>query len=73
MEEGRNTRNDDYARSHPHDGDNTTEASDIGVYGDTERENGDSRIPTTEKPADEAVFGKSFLEPQLLCHDNRVG
>ena len=46
MEEGRDIGNDDNARSHPHGGDNTAEAGCIGVDGDIERENGDSRFPT---------------------------
>ena len=46
MEEGRDTGNDDNARSCPHGGNNTAEVGNIGVDGNIERENGDSRFPT---------------------------
>jgi hypothetical protein len=35
--------------------------------------NGDSHFSTNEKTADEAVLGKSLLEPRLLCDDGRDG
>ena len=73
LEASGNTGADDNARSYPHGGDNTAEAGDSGADGDIERENGDSRFPTTEKPSDKTILGESFLEPRLLCHDGRGG
>ena len=46
LEASRNTRTEDNARAYPHGGDNTAEVGNIGVNGDIERENGDSRFPT---------------------------
>jgi hypothetical protein len=43
----------------------------VAEHEDIEKENGDSRFPTKERPADKAVLGKPLLEPQLLCHDGR--
>ena len=73
MEACRDTGTDDNARSYPHGNDNTAEVGDIGADGNIERENGDSRFPTTKKPTDKTVLGKSLLEPRLLCNDCRDG
>jgi hypothetical protein len=68
MEAGRNIGNNDNAGSYTHGRDNTAEVGGGRIDGDIEGENGDSRFPTSEKPSDETVLGKSFLEPRLLCH-----
>lgn len=57
MEESRNIRNNDNARSCPHGGDNTPEVGGGRIDGAIERENGDSRFPTAKEPSEENVLG----------------
>ena len=59
--------------SYPHGSDKTAEAGNNRADGDIEGENGDSRFTTSEELANQAVLGKSFLEPRLLCNDGRGG
>ena len=73
MERCRNHGTQRNERPCAYGGEHATEGIDIRADGDTEREDSNCAVQRQAGAQKEAVLGELFLEPGILCHDNRDG